>query len=68
MARIWELENKFAIWRDIEVLACEAQADLGEAGITRAEAAHTRDTAAFEVSRIDDLEAVTNHDAIASLS
>jgi len=68
MARIWELENKFAIWRDIEVLACEAQADLGEVGITRAEAAHIRDTAAFEVSRIDDLEAITNHDVIAFLT
>jgi adenylosuccinate lyase len=68
MARIWELENKFAIWRDIEVLSCEAQADLGEIGITRAEAAHIRDTAAFEVSRIDDIERVTNHDVIAFLT
>ena len=35
MGRIWELENKFAIWKEIEVLACEAQAELGQAGITR---------------------------------
>ena len=34
MGRIWELENKFAIWKEIEVLACEAQAELGQAGIT----------------------------------
>ena len=38
MGRIWELENKFAIWKEIEVLACEAQAELGQAGITREEA------------------------------
>ena len=38
MGRIWELENKFAIWKEIEVLACEAQAELGLAGITREEA------------------------------
>ena len=35
MGRIWELENKFAIWKEIEVLACEAQAELGQAGITQ---------------------------------
>ena len=32
MGRIWELENKFEIWKEIEVLACEAQAELGQAG------------------------------------
>lgn len=30
MGNIWELENKFAIWKEIEVLACEAQAELGK--------------------------------------
>ena len=38
MGAIWELENKFAIWKEIEVLACEAQAELGKSGITREEA------------------------------
>ena len=68
MAHIWELENKFAIWRDIEVLACEAQAQLGQAGITAEEAAHIRANAAFEVERIDEIERVTNHDVIAFLT
>jgi adenylosuccinate lyase len=68
MAAIWELENKFAIWQEIEVLACEAQAELGEAGITREEAAHIRAHAAFEVERIDEIERVTNHDVIAFLT
>jgi len=68
MARIWELENKFAIWAEIEVLACEAQAELGEAGITPEEAAHIRANAAFEVERIDEIESVTNHDVIAFLT
>jgi adenylosuccinate lyase len=68
MARIWELENKFAIWRDIEVLVCEAQAELGQVGITRHEAAHIRDTAVFDVARIDAIERVTNHDVIAFLT
>ena len=33
MGKIWELENKFAIWKEIEVLACEAQAELGKFAI-----------------------------------
>jgi adenylosuccinate lyase len=68
MARIWDLENKFEIWKEIEVLACEAQAECGEAGITAEEAARIRATAAFEVERIDEIERVTNHDVIAFLT
>ena len=68
MARIWELENKFEIWKEIEVLACEAQAELGQCGITREEAAHIRANAAFEVERVDEIERVTNHDVIAFLT
>ncbi len=68
MARIWELENKFEIWKEIEVLACEAQAQLGQIGITAEEAAHIRANAAFEVERIDEIERVTNHDVIAFLT
>ena len=68
MARIWDLENKFGIWREIEVLACEAQAKVGDVGITAEEAAHIRATAAFSVARIDEIEAVTNHDVIAFLT
>ena len=29
MAKIWEPENRFRIWLEIETLACEKQADLG---------------------------------------
>jgi adenylosuccinate lyase len=68
MARIFDLENKFEIWKEIEVLACEAQAELGEIGISAEEAAHIRKTAAFEVERIDELEATLNHDVIAFLT
>ena len=65
MGRIWELENKFAIWKEIEVLACEAQAQLGQAGITPEEAQWIRDHADFTVEEIDEIEKVTNHDVIA---
>ena len=68
MGRIWQNENKFAIWKEIELLACEAQAELGKAGITREEAAWIREHADFTVERIDEIEAVTNHDVIAFLT
>ena len=65
MGAIWELENKFNIWKEIEVLACEAQAELGKSGITKEEAAWIRAHADFTVERIDEIEKVTNHDVIA---
>ena len=65
MGRIWELQNKFAIWKEIEVLACEAQAELGQAGITREEAQWIRDHAGCTAERIAEIEKVTNHDVIA---
>ncbi|NGM17851.1 adenylosuccinate lyase [Xiamenia xianingshaonis] len=65
MGAIWELQNKFDIWREIEVLACEAQAELGQAGITKEEAQWIRDHAACDAERISEIEAVTNHDVIA---
>lgn len=68
MGHIWSPQNKFEIWKQIEVLACEAQAELGQCGITREEAATIRAKAAFTVERIDEIEAVTNHDVIAFLT
>jgi len=68
MGRIFSPANKFEIWKEIEVLACEAQAELGSIGITKEEAALIRERAAFEVERIDELEATLNHDVIAFLT
>lgn len=68
MGAIWSNQNKFAVWKEIEVLACEAQAELGQAGITREEAAWIREHADFNVERIDEIEATTNHDVIAFLT
>jgi adenylosuccinate lyase len=68
MGRIFSPANKFEIWKEIEVLACEAQAELGAIGITKEEAAQIRERAAFEVERIDELEATLNHDVIAFLT
>ena len=68
MGAIWDPQNKFSIWKEIELLACEAQAELGQCGITKEEAAWIRAHADFRVERIDEIEAVTNHDVIAFLT
>lgn len=65
MGKIWELQNKFDIWREIEVLACEAQAELGQCGITHDEAKWIRKYAKADADRIAEIEKVTNHDVIA---
>ena len=39
MGHIFSLENKYAVWQEIEILACEAHAEIGESGITKEEAA-----------------------------
>jgi len=66
MGAIWSPQNKFEIWKEIEVLACEAQAQLGV--IPTEDAVLIRERAAFEVERIDELEATLNHDVIAFLT
>lgn len=66
MGKIWEDENKYRIWLEIEILACEAQAEQG--GIPREVVAAIRRKAAFEVARIDEIEREVKHDVIAFLT
>jgi adenylosuccinate lyase len=66
MGNIWEDQNKFQIWLQIEVLACEAQAELGVIPKTAVDV--IREKAAFEVSRIDEIEREVKHDVIAFLT
>jgi adenylosuccinate lyase len=66
MGRIWEDQNKFSIWLEIEILACEAQAQLG---VVPAEAVRViREKAKFDVARIDQIESEVKHDVIAFLT
>lgn len=66
MGKIWEDENKYRIWLEIEILACEAQAILG---VIPHEAVKTiREKASFDVARIDEIEREVKHDVIAFLT
>jgi adenylosuccinate lyase len=66
MGRIWSAANKFEIWKQIEILACEAQAELGV--VPADDVRIIRERAGFSVERIDEIERETNHDVIAFLT
>lgn len=66
MGRIWEEKNKFQIWLEIEILACEALAELGE--IPRDAVEEIRGKAGFDIARIAQIESEVQHDVIAFLT
>jgi len=66
MGKIWEEENKFRIWLEIETLACEAQA---ESGVIPKEAVKViREKGNFTLARILEIEREVKHDVIAFLT
>jgi len=66
MGRLWEPENRFQTWLDVEIAACEAWAELGK--IPKGALAAIKKNAGFDVKRIDEIEAVVKHDVIAFLT
>lgn len=71
MSSIWSPANRFRIWRDIEVYACEAMANIGiipkSAAANISKKAPTKFTEK-DIQKIDDIEKVTKHDVIAFLT
>ena len=65
MRHIWSDEHKFQIWLEIELLAGEAMAELGQ--IPKKDAAEIRKRARFSIPEIAEIEKRTNHDVIAFL-
>ena len=65
MRGLWSDRRKFEIWLEIETLACEAMAELGQ--IPDSDAAEIRKRARFSISEIAEIEKRTNHDVIAFL-
>jgi len=65
MREIWSEQRKFEIWLEIETLACEAMANLGQ--IPQKDAAEIRSRARFTIAEIAEIEKRTNHDVIAFL-
>ncbi len=66
MAAIWSEENRLRTVLEVELLACEAMADLGQ---VPAEAARIcREKADFDIERVHALDKVLKHDVIAFLT
>lgn len=66
MATIWGGENRYRKWLEIELLACEAHAEMG---VIPAEALQRiKERANFDIKRIDEIEKVVKHDVIAFLT
>jgi len=66
IGQIWTDENKFRIWLQIEILACEALANIGK--IPQEAVQEIREKADFDVKRILEIEAEVHHDVIAFLT
>src|SRR5690606_38575696 len=63
MGAIWTDENKYNAWLEVEILACEAWAEIGD--IPKEDVAKIRKDASFSVERILEIEEETRHDVVA---
>lgn len=66
MTKIWSDENRFAKWLEVELAACRAWAEDGV--IPREDLDVILERASFDVARIAEIEAITQHDVIAFVS
>ncbi|MCJ7545639.1 MAG: adenylosuccinate lyase [Deltaproteobacteria bacterium] len=63
MGALWSEEYKYQTWLQVEILACEAWAELGE--IPRAAAQEIKERARIDMKRIEEIEYQTKHDVAA---
>ncbi len=66
MGRIWDLENKYRKWLDIELAVCEVLFERGE--IPPEDFKNIKEKATFDPRRIEQIELETQHDVIAFLT
>ncbi|SDC82806.1 Adenylosuccinate lyase [Melghirimyces thermohalophilus] len=63
MGSIWTHENRYRAWLEVEILACEAWAELGV--IPGEDVKKIREHARIDVDRILEIEQETRHDVVA---
>jgi adenylosuccinate lyase len=66
MGRLWSDESKFRYWLEVELAVCKAMADMKIIPKKSLQAILRK--ADFDIDRISEIEAVTNHDVIAFLT
>jgi adenylosuccinate lyase len=63
MGALWSEEHKYQTWLQVEIVACEAWAELGE--IPREAVQQIKERARIDPSRIEEIERETKHDVAA---
>lgn len=63
MGAIWTEQNKYEAWLEVEILACEAWAEIGD--IPKEDVVKLRQNASFDINRIYEIEQETRHDVVA---
>ena len=66
MTNIWEPENKYKCWLDIELAVCRAHNKLGNIPAEALKEIETK--SGFDIKRIDEVEQEVKHDVIAFLT
>jgi len=66
MGLLWDFENKYRKWLDVEIAVCEVWAELGE--IPKKDLKFIKENARFDIKKIDEIEKVVKHDVIAFLT
>jgi adenylosuccinate lyase len=66
MGKIWNDQFKLETWLKIEILACEARAEMGEIPLN--DLHEIKEKANFDLGRVLEIEETTKHDVIAFLT
>lgn len=66
MGKIWNDQFKLETWLKVEILACEARAEMGD--IAKEDLEQIKAKADFELKRVLEIEETTKHDVIAFLT
>jgi len=66
MGKIWNDQFKLETWLQIEILACEARAELGE--VPKSDLEQIKSKSNFDLRRVLQIEETTKHDVIAFLT
>lgn len=66
ISRIWELENKYSIWLEVEIAVCRSWHKRGM--IPDEDMKAIEEKAGFNAERIDEIEKEVHHDVIAFLT
>lgn len=66
MGKLWDIDNKYQKWLDVEIAVCEAWAELGEIPVDALKVIKKK--AQFDIQKINEIEKVVKHDVIAFLT